>query len=91
MVHTSGHKDGHLCFFFRRSGACFAGDLVLANGGPDRTNLLEDDCGVLVESIDRLCEVISGDLTELHISRGPGVATRPNEDLELAVRAARTG
>ncbi|MFK8213748.1 MBL fold metallo-hydrolase [Haloferax volcanii] len=89
-VHTPGHKDDHLCFFSRGSGVCFAGDLVFADGGFGRTDLPEGDRGALVESIDRLREVVGGDLIELHTGHGPSVTTRPSEDLELAAKAART-
>ncbi|KAB1188237.1 MULTISPECIES: MBL fold metallo-hydrolase [Haloferax] len=88
-IHTPGHKDDHLCFFSRGSGVCFAGDLVFANGGFGRTDLPEGDREVLIESIDRLREATGDEVTEIHVGHGPSVVTRPQDDLELAARAAR--
>ncbi|WP_411963675.1 MBL fold metallo-hydrolase [Haloferax sp. YSMS24] len=88
-IHTPGHKDDHLCFFSRGSGVCFAGDLVFANGGFGRTDLPEGDRDVLIESIDRLREATGDDVTEIHTGHGPSIVTRPQDDIELAARAAR--
>ncbi|KAB1194040.1 MBL fold metallo-hydrolase [Haloferax sp. MBLA0076] len=88
-IHTPGHKDDHLCFFSRGSGVCFAGDLVFANGGFGRTDLPEGDREVLIESIDRLREATGDDVTEIYTGHGPSIVTRPQDDLELAARAAR--
>lgn len=89
VIHTPGHKDDHLCFFSQGSGLCFAGDLVFANGGFGRTDLPEGDREVLIESIDRLREAVEEHVTEIHTGHGPSVVTRPQDDLELAARAAR--
>lgn len=88
-IHTPGHKDDHLCFFSRGSGVCFAGDLVFANGGFGRTDLPEGDREILIESIDHLREATGDDVTEIHTGHGPSIVTRPQDDLELAARAAR--
>ena len=88
-IHTPGHKDDHLCFFSRGSGVCFAGDLIFANGGFGRTDLPEGDRQVLVESIDRLREATGDEVTEIHTGHGPSIVTRPQDDIELAARAAR--
>ncbi|KTG27187.1 MBL fold metallo-hydrolase [Haloferax profundi] len=88
-IHTPGHKDDHLCFFSRGSGVCFAGDLIFANGGFGRTDLPEGDREVLIESIDRLREATGDDVTEIHTGHGPSIVTRPQDDIELAARAAR--
>lgn len=88
-IHTPGHKDDHLCFFSRGSGVCFAGDLIFANGGFGRTDLPEGDRDVLIESIERLREATGEDVTEIHTGHGPSIVTRPQDDIELAARAAR--
>ncbi|AFK20582.1 MBL fold metallo-hydrolase [Haloferax mediterranei ATCC 33500] len=88
-IHTPGHKNDHLCFFSQGSGICFAGDLVFANGGFGRTDLPEGDREALIESIDRLREAVGDDLREIHVGHGSSIVTRPQDDLELAARAAR--
>ncbi|ELZ77398.1 hydroxyacylglutathione hydrolase [Haloferax larsenii JCM 13917] len=90
-VHTPGHKNDHLCFYSQGSGICFAGDLVFANGAFGRTDLAEGDRELLVESIDTLREVVGDDLSEIHVGHGPSIVTRPQDDLELAAKAARMG
>ncbi|WP_396612390.1 MBL fold metallo-hydrolase [Haloferax sp. S1W] len=90
-VHTPGHKNDHLCFFAKSSGICFAGDLVFANGGFGRTDLPEGDREVIIESIDKLREVVGDDVSEIHVGHGPSIVTRPKDDLELAAKAARMG
>jgi len=90
-VHTPGHKNDHLCFYAADAGVLFAGDLVFANGGFGRTDLAEGDRRTLVESIDRLLDVVDEDLSEMHTGHGPSVTTNPHHDVELAAQAARMG
>ena len=62
---------------------------MFANGGFGRTDLAEGDRDALIESIDRLREVVDDELGELHVGHGPSVVTNPLQDLELAAKAAR--
>jgi glyoxylase-like metal-dependent hydrolase (beta-lactamase superfamily II) len=89
-VHTPGHKDDHLCFHARDPGILFAGDLVFANGSFGRTDLAEGDRGTLIDSIDRLLDVLDGDLREMHTGHGPSVTREPRRHVEAAAEAARS-
>jgi glyoxylase-like metal-dependent hydrolase (beta-lactamase superfamily II) len=88
-VHTPGHKDDHLCFYSATAGVLFAGDLVFANGSFGRTDLEEGDRDVLVDSIDRVLDVVDEDFGEMHTGHGPSVTDRPYHDVELSWQAAR--
>jgi hydroxyacylglutathione hydrolase len=90
-LHTPGHKNDHLCFYSDPAGVLFAGDLVFANGGFGRTDLEEGDRRALIESIQRVTDRVSDDLTELHTGHGPSVTTNPAHDIELALQAAKMG
>jgi len=87
-VHTPGHKDDHLCLYAAEPGVLFAGDLVFGGGGFGRTDLEEGDRGRLVESIDRVLEVVDEDLSVFHAGHGPSVTEDPYGQIELARRAA---
>ncbi|PSQ17290.1 flavoprotein [Halobacteriales archaeon QS_8_69_26] len=89
VVHTPGHKDDHLCFYSDEAGVLFAGDLVFQNGGFGRTDLEEGDRATLIQSIDRLLDVIDEDLAEMHVGHGPSVDEEPYSHVELAARMAR--
>jgi hydroxyacylglutathione hydrolase len=89
VLHTPGHKNDHVCLYADANGVLFAGDLVFANGGFGRTDLPEGDRPLLVESIQRLLDRVAGNLTELHTGHGPSVTTNPQQDVELALQAAR--
>ncbi|MBX0323335.1 MBL fold metallo-hydrolase [Halomicroarcula sp. F13] len=88
-LHTPGHKNDHLCFYSPTANVLFAGDLVFANGSFGRTDLEEGDRELLVESIDRVLDVVDEDLGEMHTGHGPSVTDDPYRDVELAWQAAR--
>ncbi len=88
-IHTPGHKDDHLCFYAADAGVLFAGDLVFQNGSFGRTDLEEGDRETLIESIDRLLELIDEELAEMHTGHGPSVTQRPYDHVELAAQMAR--
>ncbi|QIO22985.1 MBL fold metallo-hydrolase [Haloarcula sp. JP-L23] len=88
-LHTPGHKNDHLCFYSAAASVLFAGDLVFANGSFGRTDLEEGDRALLVESIDRVLDVVDEDLGEMHTGHGPSVTDDPYHDVELAWQAAR--
>jgi glyoxylase-like metal-dependent hydrolase (beta-lactamase superfamily II) len=90
-LHTPGHKNDHLCFYAADPGALFAGDLVFADGGFGRTDLAEGDRATLVDSIQRLLDVVAEDLDAMHTGHGPSITTTPYQDIELAAQAARMG
>ena len=90
-LHTPGHKDDHLCFHAPESGLSFAGDLVFANGGFGRTDLPEGDRATLVDSIERLLDVVDDSLSAMYVGHGPAVETNPRHHVELAAQAARFG
>jgi len=89
-LHTPGHKNDHLCLYAPDSGVLFSGDLVFQNGSFGRTDLAEGNRGTLVESIDRVRDVVGDDVTELHAGHGRSVFDDPALDLQLASQAART-
>lgn len=88
-LHTPGHKDDHLCLYAAEPNVLFAGDLIFQNGGFGRTDLPEGDRGALIESIDRVLELVDENLTALHTGHGPSVTTQPYDHVELASRMAR--
>lgn len=88
-THTPGHKNDHLCFYSPASGVLFAADLVFANGGFGRTDLAEGNRDRLIESIQRLLDVVDEDLSVMYSGHGPSVDTNPRQDIELALQAAQ--
>jgi len=88
VLHTPGHKDDHVCLYARESGVLFAGDLVFANGSFGRTDLAEGDRATLVDSIDRLLELLDEDLAAMHTGHGPSVTDDPRSHVELARQMA---
>jgi glyoxylase-like metal-dependent hydrolase (beta-lactamase superfamily II) len=88
-IHTPGHKDDHLCFYNKDAGVLFVGDLVFANGSFGRTDLEEGDRDQLVNSIDKLLDIIDPSLAEMHTGHGPSIETNPRHDIETAGQAAR--
>lgn len=90
-IHTPGHKNDHLCFYSRTAGVLYAGDLVFANGGFGRTDLEEGDRSLLVDSIRRVLDAISEDVTAVHTGHGPSMTAGAYSDIEHALRAAQTG
>ncbi|WP_018258422.1 MBL fold metallo-hydrolase [Halomicrobium katesii] len=88
-LHTPGHKNDHVCLYAAEAGVLFAGDLVFANGSFGRTDLEEGDRSLLVESIDRVLDLVDEDLAEMHAGHGPSVTDDPYSNIELARRAAR--
>lgn len=83
-VHTPGHKSDHLCFYAREPGVLFVGDLVFQGGSFGRTDLPGADRATLIESIDRLLEVLDPDLGVFHPGHGPSVTDDPYAQIELA-------
>lgn len=88
-LHTPGHKDDHLCFYAPGPEILFAGDLIFQNGGFGRTDLEDGNREVLIESIERVKETVSEDLTRLHCGHGPSVEGDAYSHIELARQAAR--
>jgi len=89
-LQTPGHEPHHLCFYSRGAGVLFAADLVFANGGFGRTDLPGGDRSVLVDSIERVIDVVDEDLAAMHPGHGPSVTSDPYFDLELAAQTARS-
>jgi len=89
VLHTPGHKEDHCCFYAREAGVLFAGDLVFGGGSFGRTDLQGADRGTLIDSIDRLLDVVDEDLAAMYTGHGPAVTDRPYQDIELAAQAAR--
>jgi len=87
--HTPGHKDDHLCFYDPDEGVLFAGDLIFQNGSFGRTDLEEGNHAVLVDSIERVVDVVDEDLAAMHCGHGPSVTTQPYRHVEAARQAAR--
>ena len=88
-VHTPGHKNDHVCLYSAASGVLFAGDLVFANGGFGRTDLAEGNRKLLIESIQKLLDALTEDVSVMHTGHGPSVDTNPKQDIELALQAAQ--
>jgi len=88
-VHTPGHAADHLCLYADAAGVLFAGDLVFQNGAYGRTDLPGGDRRTLLESIQRVLDVIDEDLRELHAGHGPSVTEDAYDHVELAAKTAR--
>ena len=52
-VHTPGHTEGSTCFYLRREGTLFSGDLLF-KGNIGRTDLPGSDPGAMAESLSRI-------------------------------------
>lgn len=90
-LYTPGHSPDHCCFYAAEPGILFAGDLIFQNGGFGRTDLPGADRATLIESIDRVLDVVDDDLRAMHVGHGPSVEANPYSHVELAARAARMG
>lgn len=88
-LHTPGHEPHHLCFYSASASVLFAADLVFANGSFGRTDLEGGDRATLVESIERVADVVGSDLDVMHTGHGPSVDNDPYTDVELAAQSAR--
>ncbi|SFS07829.1 Glyoxylase, beta-lactamase superfamily II [Halomicrobium zhouii] len=89
-LHTPGHKNDHLCLYSEAAGVLFAGDLVFAGGSFGRTDLDEGDRPTLIESIERVLDVVDGaELRELHTGHGPSVESNPYQTIQMAHQAAQ--
>ncbi len=89
VLHTPGHEPHHVCLYSRSADVLFSADLVFANGSFGRTDLEGGDHETLVDSIDRLVDVVDDDLAAMHTGHGPSVTSDPYADIELAARTAR--
>jgi hydroxyacylglutathione hydrolase len=52
-LHTPGHTEGSTCFYLRREGALFSGDLIF-KGNIGRTDLPGSDPAAMAESLSRI-------------------------------------
>jgi hydroxyacylglutathione hydrolase len=52
-LHTPGHTEGSTCFYLRREGAMFSGDLLF-KGNIGRTDLPGSDPAAMAESLSRI-------------------------------------
>jgi hydroxyacylglutathione hydrolase len=52
-LHTPGHTEGSTCFYLRRAGALFSGDLLF-KGNIGRTDLPGSDPAAMAESLSRV-------------------------------------
>lgn len=52
-LHTPGHTEGSTCFYLRREGALFSGDLLF-KGNIGRTDLPGSDPSAMAESLSRI-------------------------------------
>lgn len=90
VIATPGHANDHVCLYATEPGILFAGDLVFANGGFGRTDLIGGDRKQLIKSIERVLEE-TDEISTFHCGHGPSVTTNPRHDIELALQAARMG
>jgi hydroxyacylglutathione hydrolase len=59
-LHTPGHTEGSTCFYLRREGALFSGDLLF-KGNIGRTDLPGGDPTVMAESLSRIASSLPAD------------------------------
>ena len=77
-LHTPGHTEGSTCFYLRREGALFSGDLLF-KGNIGRTDLPGGDPTVMAESLSRIASSLPAD-TRVY----PGHGTETTIGAELA-------
>ena len=83
-IHTPGHKQDHLCFYAADPGTLFVGDLVFQGGSFGRTDLPGADRATLIESIDRLLDLVDPDLEVFYSGHGPSVTDDPYGQIRMA-------
>jgi glyoxylase-like metal-dependent hydrolase (beta-lactamase superfamily II) len=59
-VHTPGHTEGSTCFYLRREGTLFSGDLLF-KGNIGRTDLPGGDPAAMAESLSRITSSLPAD------------------------------
>ncbi len=59
-LHTPGHTEGSTCFYLRREGALFSGDLLF-KGNIGRTDLPGSDPSAMAESLSRVASSLPAD------------------------------
>jgi len=89
-LHTPGHEAHQLCFYASEAGVLFTGDLVFGGGSFGRTDLPGGDRETLIESIDRLLDVVQPDLDVFHAGHGASVTRDAYSQIELARQFAAT-
>jgi glyoxylase-like metal-dependent hydrolase (beta-lactamase superfamily II) len=52
VIHLPGHSPGHVGFYLPQQGWLFSGDVIFAEGGEGRTDLMGGSPSALAESID---------------------------------------
>jgi glyoxylase-like metal-dependent hydrolase (beta-lactamase superfamily II) len=67
----------------------FAGDLVFQGGSFGRTDLEEGDRAVLVDSIERMVDVLDDGLEAMHTGHGPSVTDDPSRHVQASLESAR--
>ncbi|MDP9252030.1 MAG: MBL fold metallo-hydrolase [Chloroflexota bacterium] len=83
-LHTPGHTEGSTCFYLRREGALFSGDLLF-KGSTGRWDLPGGDASQITESLSRIANSLApetkvypghGDLTTIRAERATLTAMR---------------
>ena len=70
-LHTPGHTEGSTCFYLRREGSLFSGDLLF-KGNIGRTDLPGSDPAAMAESLSRITSSLPA---ETRVYPGHGDAT----------------
>lgn len=75
-VHTPGHAQDHLCYYFVEERALFSGDVILGVG----TTVIPQDGGNLGDYLDTLRRLQTLDLRRIYPGHGP-VIENPSEKI----------
>ena len=76
-LHTPGHTEGSTCFYLRREGALFSGDLLF-KGNIGRTDLPGSDPAAMSESLSRIASSLPA---TTHVYPGHGAETTIGDEL----------
>jgi glyoxylase-like metal-dependent hydrolase (beta-lactamase superfamily II) len=68
-IHTPGHAQDHLCFYFEEEKALFTGDLILGAG----TTVIPADGGDMALYLDSLERLLDLELERIYPAHGPRI------------------
>ncbi len=85
-VHTPGHAQDHICYYFEEERALFSGDVILGMG----TTVIPQDGGNLAHYLDTLRKLQTLDVERIYPGHGPVIENAPQKIAEyLAHRLER--
>ncbi len=84
VIHTPGHTTGSICLL--GDNCLFSGDTVFADGGVGRWDLPGGDYAQLLDSVEKLGDIM---VDNLYPGHGPSIEGSAPEHISLSLRALR--